>query len=103
MLLNAVGVTCLCSESPEEALVVSESSRVDCAVTEVGISDFDGVELAYELKARLPGIPVYGLSAESMRTEYFVFDRVFEHPGALSLIVAEILKRLSRGDTSGIF
>ncbi len=102
-LFESVGLGCTDVATPEEAIYTCEKDPVDCVITAVELNEFDGVDLAYELKAKKPGLPVFGLSEDTTRTGLFIFDSVFEHPGALSNIVAEVLKRLSRNDTSGIF
>jgi CheY-like chemotaxis protein len=62
-MLRSLGYTVLTTDAPASALVLAEGgAQIDCVITDLTMPDMSGQELARQLGAVAPGIPIVFMS-----------------------------------------
>ena len=106
-LLEAAGHTVIEADSGAAGLASLAGAAVDCVLTDLGMPGMNGWEVAREIKARAPQIPVLLLTGWSdqaeMDTTPGLVERILHKPvrfAELLQAVSEIANRPSPGSAT---
>ncbi len=84
-LLSRAGFSCLEAETGEEALALLDEHSPGIGVLDIALPGISGAELAWQIRRKLPDVPLVALSGHLAEWEdddlkHLGFDRIFAKP-----------------------